>query len=318
MKFSRVGSCLALLLMAGAACSQAPQAITAPSGIVGGSTAETAAADGTTLKVTAPALVSPVDGVRAEDRRPTLIWLNSTGRYTGVGVAYDIEVSSPTAVVYSRTVGESPDIGAHLVDLELQYDTVYSWRVRAHLGGPPDTFGPWSPWASFLSPARPVAVVPIGGAPGGCAAPLSPLGPGESRKPRPNDSAVPRAIASAFPGTLANSCQEHGGTWEFMDRTVDALRAKDGRYGYNCKRGNCNDTSVDVVSYYYRDQPDINNRADVYIFDIIGGHCGNTPSVIWNDVTDITFQSGTLGRTIYPRRGRVVAPCDPPAATAGQ
>ena len=36
-----------------------------------------------------------------------------------------------------------------------------------------------------------------------------------------------------------------------MDRTIDALRAKDGRYGYNCKRGNCNDPSVDVASYFY-------------------------------------------------------------------
>jgi hypothetical protein len=44
---------------------------------------------------------------------------------------------------------------------------------------------------------------------------------------------------------------------------------------------------------------------------LIGGHCGANPSVIWNDVTDITFQSGTLGRTTYPRPGRVVAPCAP-------
>ena len=94
MKFFRVGSCLALL-MAGVACTQAPQAVTAPSASVGGSTAEPRA-DGSTLKVTAPALVSPVDGARAEDRRPTLIWLNSTGKYGGIGVAYDIELSTPT------------------------------------------------------------------------------------------------------------------------------------------------------------------------------------------------------------------------------
>ena len=36
-----------------------------------------------------------------------------------------------------------------------------------------------------------------------------------------------------------------------MDRTIDALRAKDGRYGYNSKRGNMNDPSQDVASYYY-------------------------------------------------------------------
>lgn len=314
MNLFRAGCCFAMLI-AGAACTQSPQAITSPTAATGGSLAD--ATDGSTLKVTAPALVSPVDGERAEDRRPTLIWVNSQGRYGAIGVAYDLEVSSPTAVVYSRTVGESPDIGSHLMELELDYDVVYSWRVRAHVGNP-DMYGPWSSWASFLSPKRPVPVVPVGAASGGCAAPLSPLGPGETRKPRPNDSAIVRSIAGTFPALLHHSCQPEGGTWEFMDRAVDALRAKDGRYGYNCKRGNCNDPSVDVVSYYYRDQPDINNRADVYIFDVIGGHCGSNPSVIWNDVTDITFQSGTLGRTIYPRVGRVVAPCTPAEAAAGQ
>jgi hypothetical protein len=293
--------------MAAAACSQAPQALTAPTSSTGGSTAATAAADGSTLKVTAPALVAPVEGVRAEDRRPTLIWLNSTGKYGGIGVAYDIELSTPTAVVYSATVGESPDLGAHLLNFDLDFDTVYSWRVRAHLGNP-DAYGPWSSWASFLSPARPVAAAPVGGALlGGCAAPMSPMGPGETRKPRPNDSATVRAIASAFPAALQHSCQPEGGTWEFMDRAVDALRSIDGRYGYNCKRGNCGDPSLDVVSYYYRADPNgFQGSPDVYIFDIMGGHCGPTPSVIWNDVTDITFTSGTLGRTTYPRPGRVV------------
>ncbi|HUQ86373.1 MAG TPA: hypothetical protein VM096_02375 [Vicinamibacterales bacterium] len=312
MKFFRVGSCLALLI-AGVSCSQTPQNVTAPTAVVGGATAETAAADGTTLKVTAPALISPVDGVRAEDRRPTLIYLNSTGRYAGIGVAYDIQLSTPTAVIYERTVGESPDIGAHLIDFDLDFDVLYSWRVRAHLGNP-DSYGPWSPWATFRSPNRAVAVVPVGNATltGGCAAPLSPMGPGETRKPRPNDSAIVRAVASAFPVALARSCQPEGGSWEFMDRAVDALRAHDGRYGYNCKRGNCGDPSLDVVSYYYGVDPNGFQGADkVYIFDLIAGHCGATPSVIWNDVTDITFSSGTVGKTTYPRPGRVVAPCTP-------
>ncbi|MBY0494621.1 MAG: hypothetical protein K2Y23_10430 [Cyanobacteria bacterium] len=310
MKFFRVGSCLAVL-MAGAACSQTPQALTGPTAAAGGATAATAAADGSTLKVTAPALISPVDSQRAEDRRPTLIWLNSSGKYGGIGVAYDIELSTPTTVVYSRTVGESPDVGAHLIDMELEYDTVYSWRARAHIGNP-DTYGPWSAWASFLSPTRPVAVVPVGNTiAGGCAAPISPLGPGETRKPRPNDSAIVRAVNSQFPTLLARSCQDAGGTWEFMDRSVDALRAKDGRYGYNCKRGNCNDPSVDVISYYWGGGNNIQGSNQVYIFDLIAGHCGPTPSVIWNDVTDITYSSGTEGRTTYPRPGRVVGPCTP-------
>ena len=305
MKFFRVGTCLALL-MAGVSCTTAPQSVTSPSATIGGSTA--ASSDGSTLKVTAPTAVSPADGERATDRHPTLVWLNANGRYGNIGVAYDIELSTPTAVVYSRTVGESPDIGAHLVELELDYDVVYSWRARAHLS---DTLGPWSSWASFLSPTKPVAAVtaPAGGAPlGGCAAPLSSAGTRVGV--RPNDSDIPRAVASAFPAALRNSCQPEGGSWEFMDRTVDALRARNGRYGYNAKRGNMNDPSLDVVSYFRgADANSFQGSSDVYIFDMIGGHCGATPSIIWSDVTDVTFDSGTLGRTMYPRPGRVVAPC---------
>lgn len=300
MKFFRVGTCLALLA-ASAACTQAPAAVTSPSATVGGSMAN--AADGSTLKVTAPAIVAPTDGVRAEDRRPSLIWLNSQGRYESIGVAYDIQLSTPTTVVYSTTVGETANLGAHIVPFDLDYDTVYSWRIRANLAG---AHGPWSSWGSFMSPARPVAVVaptPTITTSGTCAAPISPLGAGETRKPRPNESALVRQVADQFPAALRNSCQDHGGSWEFMDRAVDALRAKDGRWGYNAKRGFMNDPSHDVVSYFYLNGSSIHNRHEVYIFDIIGGHCGSTPVTQWGDVTDVTFNAGSIGRTMYPRPG---------------
>ena len=314
MKLLRVGTCLASLTV-GVACSQTPNALTAPSAATAAaSLAETSAADGSTLKVTAPATVSPANNQRAETRQPTLVWLNSTGIYNNVGVAYDIELSTPTAVVYSRTVGESPNYGSHQIDAQLNYDTVYSWRVRAHIGNP-DTVGPWSAWTSFLSPTQPVAVAPTtptttGGtsSSGSCIGPFSAAGTRVSVKP--NDSDVPRAVVAQYPSVLANSCQPEGGgrgTWEFMDRTVDALRQRDGRYGYNAKRGNMNDPSLDVISFYRgADANGFQGSSDVYIFDLIGGHCGSTPSLIWNDVTDVTFSSGTVGRTMYPRPGRSV------------
>ena len=309
MKFEvRVGICLAAAAIL-ASCSKAPQVPTAPSASTGGTAAATGP-DGSTLKTNAPALVSPVDRARAEDRRPTLVWANAVARYGAIGVAYDIQVNTPTATVYEQTVGESENFGAHLIPFDLEYDTLYTWRVRARVG---NDMGPWSNAGEFMSPSRPTPVITIAAGGTSCAAPLSPVAPGETRKPRPNDSAVVRAVATAFPAALLGSCQEHGGSWEFMDRAIDALRAKDGRYGYNAKRGNVNDPSVDVASYFYG--PDvsanIHGRPEVYIFDLIGGHCGPTPFVVWNDVTDITFQSGTLGRTIYPRPGRnvTVVPC---------
>ena len=305
MKFFRLGSSLALL-MAGMACTQSPETATSPTAASRTVAAATAAADGSTLKVGPPGTVSPTDGQTAEDKRPTLVWTNAEGKYAGIGVAYDLELSTPEKVVYTATVGETPNFGAHLIPFDLDYSIEYSWRVRAHVGNP-DTFGPWSSWATFKSMARPVATGGGGGAApvGGCAAPISAAGTRITS--RPNDSDIPRAVASAFPASLRNSCQPEGGSWEFMDRTVDALRARNGRYGYNAKRGNTNDPSLDVVSFFRG--PDANNfqgSSDVYIFDLISGHCGATPGLIWNDVTDITFDSGTIGRTIYPRPGRVV------------
>jgi hypothetical protein len=308
MKFDfHVAICLAALTIS-AACSKSPEAPTAPSAATQAAPSA-AGADGSTLKFNAPALVNPVERVRAEDRRPTLVWANAQSKYAAVGVAYDIEVSTPTTTVYTQTVGETPDFGAHILPFDTEFDTVYSWRVRARVG---NELGPWANWAEFLSQARPVATGPsitVGG-PTQCAAPLSPMGPGETRKPRPNDSAIVRAVANAYPQAFAHSCQEHYGAagWEFLDRTIDALRAKDGRYGYNCKRGNCNDPSQDVTSYFYGNHDAFEGSPQVYIFDVIGGHCGPTPSVFWGDVTDITNSSGTIGRTTYPRRGRLVTP----------
>ena len=109
------------------------------------------------------------------------------------------------------------------------------------------------------------------------------------------------AVAKANPGALQNSCQEHGGSWQFMDQVVDTLRTYDTRWGYNGKRGNANDPSNDVITYHYGPGPDANST-DVYIIDIIGGHCGSTPSPTWIDVTDVTVQSGHSRTLDQPRQ----------------
>ena len=153
IKYSLLGVS-SVLVMALTGCSAMPETPTAPSAAVGGTT--TAAPDGSTLKVTSPAIIAPIDGVTVESRTPTLVWANSTGHYGSVGLAYTIEVSTPAAVVYTRTVGESLNTGSHKVELELTPGTVYSWRVRAVLG---NLVGPWSIWANFMPPV-PVVVAP--------------------------------------------------------------------------------------------------------------------------------------------------------------
>ena len=120
------------------------------------------------------------------------------------------------------------------------------------------------------------------------------------RRPPPNMSHIVQDVANQYPGALQNSCQSRGGSWEFMDRVVERLRAIDGRWAYNCKRGNCDNLSQDVVAYY-RGQGNPNNSTDVAIIDIIGGHCGGNPQPAWIDQTQATQQAGTIGRWKYPR-----------------
>ena len=221
-------------------------------------------------------------------------------------------ISGTTGVVYRFEIANNADFnpmvavltavpngsGSTTVTLgELPYKTTYFWRVRGTDGSKES---PYSNTQSFTTADAPAQNPGGGGVPGGV-----PKGPGGRA---PDNSGLPsygfdvvRQVAAANPGALANSCQEHGGSWQFMDQVVDTLRTYDTRWGYNGKRGNANDPSMDVVTYHYGPGPDANST-EVYIIDIIGGHCGATPSPIWNDVTGITLQSGTIGRWIS--RGR--------------
>lgn len=103
--------------------------------------------------------------------------------------------------------------------------------------------------------------------------------------PAPNMAHVVAEIAASHPGALRNSCQEHGGSWEFLDLVVDALRAHDTRWGYNWKRGHVGDPSLDVVNYHWGPGED-EGSTDVYTFDVIIGHCGDQPAAAWIDLTD--------------------------------
>jgi len=99
--------------------------------------------------------------------------------------------------------------------------------------------------------------------------------------PLPNMAGVVAEVAAQFPGALRNSCQEHGGSWDFIDRLVDRLRQVDTRWGYNCKRGNCPDISQDVVAYHAGAGPDVNGALETYTVDVISGHCGGNPVWWW-------------------------------------
>jgi hypothetical protein len=127
----------------------------------------------------------------------------------------------------------------------------------------------------------------------------TPNPPPGGRLPAPDRFGVVAAVANQFPHLLRNSCQEHGGTWDFMDLVVDTLRQEDTRWGYAWKRGVVGDPLQDLVAYNWSDAADEGTR-NVYTVDIIGGHCGSNPVPVWNN----TQPGGGPGLSAWTGRGR--------------
>jgi hypothetical protein len=216
------------------------------------------------------------------------------------GVAYRFEVSQAadfSTMVAIVTAFPNGSGSTTMTIGELPFKTTYYWRVKGSDG---TKESPYSNTQAFTTPDAPAPPPGGGGVPGGV--PKGPGGRGPDNGPLPGyGEGVVRAVAAANPAALQNSCQDSGGSWQFMDQVVDTLRTYDTRWGYNGKRGNTHDPSKDVIAYHYGPGPD-EGSTDVYIIDIIGGHCGSNPTPIWNDVTAITLSSGTIGK--WTSRGR--------------
>lgn len=97
-------------------------------------------------------------------------------------------------------------------------------------------------------------------------------------------ASVVTAVANQHRGDLFASCSNH----VFMYRVVQALRQIDTRWGLNYKRGWNGDLSHDIVAYNPTNRPD-EGESQVYLYDIIAGHCGPNPGPNWIDVTDPTW-----------------------------
>jgi hypothetical protein len=250
--------------------------------------------------IDAPTAVAPSGKI--DSNKPEFRVTN--GRISGTsGVGYRFEVSKTGDFGQIIAVVSVPVNGSGTTTMslgELPYETQFYWRVMGSDGGKESSY---SNTQQFTTMDKPKPPPPTGG--GGGVPPGVPTGSGGRA---PDGSGLPSygasvvaAVARANPGALQNSCQDAGGNWAFLDQVVDTLRTYDTRWGYNGKRGNVGDPSKDVVAYHYGGGPD-EGSTEVYIIDIIGGHCGSTPSPIWHDVTDITLQSGTIGR--WTARGR--------------
>lgn len=110
-----------------------------------------AAADGSTLKVTAPTLQSPINGVRLADLEPVFRLQNASARFgTAPGLTYRFEVQtmSGAVVVTSGPVPAGNGTTMWEIPFLQDLDTRYRWRARAEHAG---RVGPWSAFAEYLT-----------------------------------------------------------------------------------------------------------------------------------------------------------------------
>jgi hypothetical protein len=137
------------------ACGEQAATPAAPTTAVSSETTA-AAADGSTLKATAPALQLPANGSTTESLTPNLVIANSTLKFLGdVSLAksllyrYVVETTSGAAVHNVLTDSGNSLTGSRVPANVLQADTTYRWRVRAELGS---AVGPWSGYWTFITP----------------------------------------------------------------------------------------------------------------------------------------------------------------------
>lgn len=272
------------LLATVVACSTTPASPISPSATSPG---QATAIGDVALKATAPTLVSPAhDETFESGTEITLQFQSATGLYVSFAPSYELVIvnNDDGQTVYRVELDGTGTVSHTLPEVP---PGSFEWQVRAFVG---DGAGPWSEARTFTmkAPERPVST--------GRRTPDPPPG---VRLPAPNMVHIVQGVASQYPHFLFNSCQEHGGTWDFMDTVVDLLRVEDTRWGYAWKRGVVGDPLVDIVAYNWSADPDEGTR-NIYTIDIIVGHCGSFPGPTWNN----TQPGGGPGLSSWTGRGR--------------
>src|SRR4051812_43323016 len=136
----------AAALAVAVACSRQSAPPVAPSGT--GNASAAVPADGSTLKVSAPTLLSPLNDQQQSDS-PTLA-------ASAASVKFGATLPSPLTYRFqviangSQIVADSGPTGSltYRVTSTLAFKTRYTWRVRAEVG---NDAGPWSASGSFVS-----------------------------------------------------------------------------------------------------------------------------------------------------------------------
>lgn len=140
---------LAAVLALALACSKGTPSPTSPTAAQPG--AADAAPDGSTLKVSAPAPQSPVNGQQPDN--VLLVTNRSTAEFANTpDLSYEFEIynSANQRVYRGVQAGGSGSTVSHAVNAQLEFEQNHTWRVRAFFGS---GVGPWSSAAAFRTPA---------------------------------------------------------------------------------------------------------------------------------------------------------------------
>jgi hypothetical protein len=110
--------------------------------------------DGSTLKINAPQVVFPTNGVQLQRNQPFIVTLNNvSGRFATFPVTYELEVRNQGGGVVAthRFPAAQGNSTSFTVPNELEFDANHSLRIRATYR---NSVGPWSGIASFKTPLK--------------------------------------------------------------------------------------------------------------------------------------------------------------------
>lgn len=142
---------VALAVLA-SACTKSSPTPASPSNSA--STPAEAAADGSTLKATAPVPQSPINGQQPQSLDVVLTVTNASAKYaSGLAPTYRFQVFNQAgSVVYEadRVAQGGGGLTAVTLPVALDGDQPYTWQARAEVGS---DVGPWSARATFVAPA---------------------------------------------------------------------------------------------------------------------------------------------------------------------
>jgi hypothetical protein len=146
------GSSVCLIALA-AACSRQSASPTSPSAAAA-RTGQAVGEDGSTLKVSAPVPVSPINGVKINQGDNIVLTVNNSSATYAGSVPLKYEFAVVNSAGQQVFVGQNSSGAAQTsvqVTGNLDAEQPYQWHARAFYG---DNTGPWSAYAQFIAPAN--------------------------------------------------------------------------------------------------------------------------------------------------------------------